>query len=204
MSNYQITEQTLHPKVRRRDDGSTERTPLNILEQYDIQKRREKQIVRNLRHKHDPNELPEYMKTFSYYVRGEKVTEDAVYEFPNMTIVGESFSSELLVTVHQGRSTNFSKLHNAEIGLDGTFSMSKLERTVDNKKVRFKQVLMLVMKHEKTTADANGNNTTKVCTEPVFCALVTDKKIPTYIDFWNNMIQLHDHYYPDEGQLQLG
>ena len=33
------------------------------------------------------------MKKFIYYVMGEKVEEDAVYEFPTMTIIGKFLSA---------------------------------------------------------------------------------------------------------------
>ena len=49
--------------------------------------------MRNLRHRHDPNTLPDHMKKFIYYVMGEKVEEDAVYEFPTMTIIGKFLSA---------------------------------------------------------------------------------------------------------------
>ena len=76
------------PKVQRRDDGSTERLPLNTLAQYDIEMKLEKQIVRNLRYGLDPNTVPDDMKTFKYFVRDQIVQEDAVYEFDTMTIIG--------------------------------------------------------------------------------------------------------------------
>ena len=63
---------------------------------------------------------------------------------------------------------------------------------------------MIVMKHEKSSTDSNGNVSTHTCIEPLFCALVTDKKTDTYSAFWQNMINLHAHYYPDEGRLQIG
>ena len=90
------------------------------------------------------------------------------------------------------------------MGIDGTFSLSNLEKTIDNQTIKFKQVLMLVMKHEKVSTDSNGNATTQLCIEPLFTALVTDKKTDTYISFWQNMINLHAHYYPSEGRLRIG
>ena len=83
----------MNPKVRRLNDGSIERIPLNTLSNYGISRKREKQVVRNMRRNQDPNTIPNDMMTFTYYVRDQIVTEDCVYEFPDMTILGKHFIS---------------------------------------------------------------------------------------------------------------
>ena len=82
--------------------------------------------------------------------------------------------------------------------------MSKLKRRVDGNYIKYNQILMIVMKHETSYTDSEGNTKTKTCIEPLFCALVQDKKKTTYIQYWRHLIELHQRYYPAEGRLTPG
>ena len=102
-----------------------------------------------------------------------------------------------------GPSKNFEKLRNSDCGIDGTFTLSKVAREIDGKKIKFRQLLMVVIKHTVSVTE-NGVTRQKFTCEPLFAAFVTSKQKEVYISFWRRMIELYSRFYPDDGPLTLG